>query len=133
MITGFNIDIYGCCVAFAWDTNQKEIDAFLEQCAPTDACLEGIKTYLNEPCAAALTITVDTINIATFFKDEPTNNMVAHELYHVACRVLQPRGIEDEEAWAYLIGYLTEMFYDLYLGKAENVEDISPKAETEDK
>ena len=128
MIKGFSIDIYGCQVAFGWDTNQKEIDAFLDQCAPTDACNEGVKTYLETEMAGALTITVDPINILTLFKDAPTENMVAHEVYHIACRVLQPRGIEDEEAWAYLIGYLTEMFYDLYLDKVET-EDISPKEE----
>ena len=125
MIKGFSIDIYGCQVAFGWDTNQKEIDAFFNESEATDACKEGVKTFLEEPRAAALTINVNPINIVTFFKDEPTNNMVAHEIYHVACRVLQPRGIEDEEAWAYLIGYLTEMFYDLYLDKVET-EDLIP-------
>ena len=124
MIKGFTIDIYGCSIAFGWDTNKKEIDSYLDTCAPTDACNEGVKTYLETDMAGALTITVDPINILTLFKDNPTENMVAHEVYHIACRVLQPRGIEDEEAWAYCIGYITEMFYGLYLDKID-AEDLT--------
>jgi len=130
MIKGFSLDIYGCCISFGWDTNKKEIDAFLEECATTDACRDGIKKYMDEDMAGALTINPDPINVLTLFKDEPTPPMVAHEIFHVACRVLHPRGIEDEEAWAYCIGYITTMFYDLYYDKIET-EDISPSGDTE--
>lgn len=57
----------------------------------------------------------DSTNCIVIFKDTPNNKVVAHELYHVAYRICTLRGIECEEAWAYLIGYLTEMFYDMYL------------------
>ena len=37
-----------------------------------------------------------------------------HSMDHIVYNILKPREIEDEEAWAYCIGYVTEMFYRLY-------------------
>lgn len=126
MIKGFSLDIYNLCISFAWETNPKEIDALLNQCNSTDECREVVKEFFESANGGALTVNTDAMNILSVFKDEPNNAIVAHEIYHIACRVMQPRGIVDEEAWAYLIGYLTEMFYDLYLDKVET-EEVIPK------
>jgi len=126
MITGFSLDIYDCDISFAWDTNEKELRAFLDaNDVPEDRRDEFIANTLGAYVGAVTVGMGDSTNCITVFKCEPNNKVVAHEIFHIAHRVLTLRGIEDEEAWAYLIGYLTEMFYDLYLGKIET-EDISP-------
>ena len=129
MITGFSLDIYDSDISFAWNTNEKELSAFLDK---VDASAENREEFfhkINEDCAGAITVSCGSgTSCITIFKEKPNNTVVAHEIYHIAYRILQPRGIEDEEAWAYLIGYLTEMFYDLYLGN-EEVEDITPEEE----
>lgn len=126
MIKGFSLDIYDCEVSFAWDTNEKELRAFLEANAVPEERRDKFIAIVLGAYVGAVTVALDdSTNCITVFNCEPNNKVVAHEIFHIAYRVLTPRGIEDEEAWAYLIGYLTEMFYDLYLDKIDT-EDISP-------
>ena len=117
MIKGFSLDICGCEVSFAWDTNDKELSAFLDKYELAEDAKQGFFSVLNYVSkASAVTIQIaDTGNVIVVFFGEPNNKDVAHELYHVACRIMEGRGISEEESWAYLIGYLTEMFYSLYL------------------
>ena len=126
MIKGFSLDIYDSDISFAWDTNEKEISAFLDEIEATADNREEFLQEINEDDSGAITVGYGSgTSCITIFKEEPNNKVVAHEIYHIAYRILQPRGIEDEEAWAYLIGYLTEMFYDLYLDKIDT-EDLTP-------
>ena len=37
MIKGFSLDIYDCDIAFAWDTNEKELNGLLDRAEATDA------------------------------------------------------------------------------------------------
>ena len=121
MIKGFNVDIYGCEVSFAWNTHPKELTAFLDKYELTEEAKEQFFSILDDSGrAGAITIQIaDTGNCIVIFFEEPNNKNVAHELYHVACRVMEGRNIKEEESWAYLIGYLTEMFYDLYLEESK--------------
>jgi len=121
MIKGFNVDIYGCEVSFAWNTHPKELSAFLDKYELGEDAKEQFFSILNESSkAGAITIQIaDTVNNIVVFFEEPNNKVVAHELYHVACRIMEDRNIKEEESWAYLIGYLTEMFYDLYLEESK--------------
>lgn len=132
MITGFSLDIYDSDISFAWDTNEKELSAFLDKIEAAAEDREEFLQKVNEDKTGAITVCYGGrgTSCITVFNVEPNNKVVAHEIFHITHKVLAPRGIEDEEAWAYLIGYLTEMFYDLYLGKVET-EDISPKEDKE--
>ena len=126
MIKGFSLDIYDCEISFAWDTNEKELRAFLEaNDVPEEKRDEFIANTLSVYAGAVTVGMGESTNCITVFNCEPNNKVVAHEIFHIAHRVLTPRGIEDEEAWAYCIGYITEMFYDLYLDKVET-EDLTP-------
>lgn len=130
MIKGFSLDIYDCEVSFAWDTNRKELEAFLDQVEDTEEKKqEFFNNVYGEKVGAVTVCYGGGTNCITIFHDEPNNKVTAHEIYHIAYRILSVRGIEDEEAWAYLIGYITEMFYDLYLDKVET-EEINPEFET---
>lgn len=119
MITGFSLDIYDSDVSFAWNTNEKELNAFFDKVEASEEYREMFWDEYNQNKIGALTTSYSDTNMFVVFRDEPNNKVVAHELFHVANNILKPRGIEDEESWAYLIGYLTEMFYDLYLGKED--------------
>ena len=114
MIKGFSLDIYDCDIAFAWDTNEKEITALLDRAeTPEDLRKEFFDT-IGERDLQAVTVAMGTKLIAIVFKCEPKEKVVAHEIFHAAYRCLHPRGIEDEESFAYAIGHITEMFYELY-------------------
>ena len=125
MIKGFSLDIYDSDVTFAWDTNEKELNAFFDQVDAPQEYRDMFWEEYNQSKVGALTTGYSATNMFVVFRDKPNNKVVAHELFHVVYNVLHHRGIEDEEAWAYLIGYLTEMFYDLYLDNVKT-DDISP-------
>jgi len=40
-----------------------------------------------------------------------THNTIAHEMYHAATRICEDREIKDEEAKAWLVGYVTGEMY----------------------
>ena len=116
MITGFPIDIYDCAVCFAIDTNPKELDAFFDEIGLPEDGRQSFKDQFERPDMKleALTCNFGTPNYLIVFNSEPSPKAVAHEIFHAAYQILNPRGIEDEEAFAYLIGHITEMFYDAY-------------------
>jgi len=115
MITGFSLDIYDSDISFAWNTNEKELTAFLDKIEATQEERDEFFRRVNNGNTGAISVCYgDSGSSITIFNSEPSFKAVAHEIYHIAYRILKPRGIEDEEAWAYLIGYITEMFYDLY-------------------
>ena len=128
MITGFSLDIYDSDISFAWDTNTKELDAFLDKLEATPEMREAFYNNVGDEKIGAVTFSYgDSTDCMVIFRERPSHKIVAHELYHVAYRILKQRGIEDEEAWAYLIGYLTEMFYDVYPNELDNKETETKK------
>ena len=46
-----------------------------------------------------------------FAKNKLSHNLVAHEIYHLGCSIMKTTNISDEEATAWLIGYITGMLY----------------------
>ncbi len=48
-----------------------------------------------------------------FKKKKPSINTIAHEASHLAYEILYSRGVNDEEARAYLTGYLVEQIVNL--------------------
>lgn len=40
-----------------------------------------------------------------------THNTIAHEVFHIAIRITQARGIKEEEARAWVAGYVSEGVY----------------------
>lgn len=131
MIKGFSLDIYDSDISFAWDSNPKEIEAFFEQAGATEEARKEAMDVLSQGDTGAMTICYSATNIIVVFKEEPTHKVVAHEIYHVAHRIMTPRLIEDQEAWAYLIGHLTEMFYGLH-DETIDTEQILPTSENDE-
>lgn len=60
------------------------------------------------------------VDISNYFlvlhKNFLTHNTIAHEIYHAAVRITEDRDVTDEEAQAWLTGYITEVVYK-YLDK----------------
>ena len=122
MVTGFSLDIYDCDIVFAWDTNEKELNELLDRAGATDDDRKNFFDHIKERDLQAVTVAMGTTLVAIVFKCEPTEKVVAHEIFHAAYRCLNPRGIEDEEAYAYAIGHITGMFYELYRTETEKTE-----------
>ena len=56
-------------------------------------------------------------------KDKLTINLISHEVYHLAIRILTNINITDEESTAWLVGYLTETIYKVLRQKNYNIKD----------
>ena len=84
--------------------------------------IETLEKRQKEGCFAT-TYHLESNDIIIFFaqpsipKESPANfhNYIAHEIFHATSYVMQtinmPLGEDSEEAFAYLIGYITEQFY----------------------
>jgi hypothetical protein len=46
-----------------------------------------------------------------FHKDFLTHNTIAHEIFHAAVRITEDRDVTDEEAQAWVAGYLSAVVY----------------------
>lgn len=55
-------------------------------------------------------------------KDKLTINLISHEVYHLAVRILTNINITDEESTAWLVGYLTETIYKVLRQKNYNIK-----------
>lgn len=67
--------------------------------------------------AEGILITVDIDNYYVVFDTEYlSHNTIAHELYHAVVKITEDRDIVEEEAQAWLMGYLSEEVYN-YLQK----------------
>lgn len=65
----------------------------------------------NEGCVFENT----TNNIFKYYvalsKNFINHNLIAHETFHLASKIMENCGIQNEEATAWLIGYLTDLIY----------------------
>ena len=94
MVTGFSLDIYDCDIVFAWDTNDAELNEILNRAETPDDLRKEFFDTIGEKDLQAVTVAMGTRMIAIVFKCEPTEKVVAHEIFHAAYRCLHPRGIE---------------------------------------
>ncbi len=57
-----------------------------------------------------------------FHKDFLTHNTIAHEIYHATVRISEDRDVTDEQAQAWLAGYITGMVYEFLEKKKVQVK-----------
>ena len=119
MIKGFDIDIYNCFVTFVWDATEQELLEFFRNNPqiPEEYRDEMIEIFRKRNCDA-FTGPLSYSDVITIFMSDTSHRTVAHEIYHLCHLIMTKRGIQDEEAWAYLIGYITEKYYKLKEGDA---------------
>lgn len=126
MIKGFDIDLYNCFVTFVWDSNEWELTSFFNENPqiPEEYKNEMITIFRKRDCDA-FTGPLSYSDVITIFMSDTSPRTVAHEIYHLCHLIMTKRGIQDEEAWAYLIGYVTENYYKLKEGKNEVKEETT--------
>lgn len=56
-------------------------------------------------------------------EDKLSINLISHEVYHLAVRILTDINITDEESTAWLVGHLTETIYKVLRQKNYNIKD----------
>lgn len=57
-----------------------------------------------------------------FVAGKLSHNLVAHEVYHLACRLMRDVNINDEESVAWLLGYVTENIYKVLKAKNYKID-----------
>ncbi len=120
MIKGFDIDLYNCFVTFVWDSNEAELMSFFDMNPqiPEEYKDEIVTIFRKRDCDA-FSGPLSCSDVITIFISDTSYRAVAHEIYHLCHLIMTKRGIQDEEAWAYLIGYVTEKYYELKEEKDE--------------
>jgi hypothetical protein len=58
-----------------------------------------------------------------YVEDKLSTNLISHEIYHLATRILKDINIEDEESTAWLVGHLTEKIYRVLRQKNYNIKE----------
>lgn len=121
MIKGFNkvviIDIYNTGILFSVNQSDKKLTKIIkdyefpdEQKVIDDIFDEkGNHTYTHKDGSII-------IRLIDFDFDSLSYGVLAHEIFHAADILLEHKGLilteGSEEAYAYLIGYITKEFYD---------------------
>lgn len=120
MIKRIHIPIYNVDVIMMSNPRSGEISHFMETNnieLPLDDRSE-LKDAIGKVVSDAIngfTMRCIDANLIMCVDDSKHRGTVAHEIFHVAQRVLNSRGVEmgeDGESYAYLIGWLTEKFYE---------------------
>ena len=111
-----DVDIYKRSVVFSICQTEKQIRQELSK-HPVDD-LDGLISAINPNNAGkyyAITAT-HSGDVYVFFNPNGMNKgTIAHEIFHATCYITKHIGLpltaESEEAYAYLLGYITVEFY----------------------
>lgn len=119
MIKYQTIDIYGITVVFLVEPTKVEFELMYHdnvERIDDDEYKQMYKDiFENEKCGGFTTL----LNKGSFVccvKEALNHNYIAHEIGHLAIRVLWSRGIEikddNDEPFTYLVGWLTGLYYE---------------------
>lgn len=116
MIKIVKLEIYRVSVIFLVEVDKKEIDLFYYEnhIRMTDKERDYLYDDLENESNGGSAILTDEGSVIVHIKDGDDINTIAHEIFHAANFVLTRAGVKHEgtaEAWAYLIGHLTECYY----------------------
>lgn len=126
MVYQLDIDLIRAQVVFLIETTTAEFDRLYYDNVTriTDEEYKEIKREIENPkLSDGYTGMLDNGTVIIFLRHKFAEGAITHEMIHAAYKLLKVRGFEldDEEAWAYLGGYLTEKYYE-YL--RENDPDL---------
>jgi hypothetical protein len=99
------ISTYNCNLVFVvTDLLKKESEKIFKKYSINEEYDEGENEGISiSPDFANYFLLIDIIYL--------THNTIAHEIHHSVLRITKDRGIEDEEAQAWLCGFLSEEIY----------------------
>lgn len=116
MINSFDIDIFKTSILFVVGNDEKEITNFYYKNVvkmTSEELNEIIEAMRGNHCDG-LTMQTDSCLYIVWIDNANDEEIIAHEIFHVANKILMERGFNhdaDDEPWAYLIGYITRLFY----------------------
>ena len=129
MIFQIDIPIYNSNVLMFVEPTQEEFDELLSdennRNKLTDEELENIFKELDGPYMG-YTRRLSKGGQIMLLKEKSNPIYYVHELFHVANNVLQGCGVtldEDGEAYAYLVGWLVNQYYNVVLLGARNKKE----------
>ena len=131
MIKIVNIPIYKTTVVLVTETSEEEWTEFYKLYSDKiteDDNLCILKDIRYPDSCNGSTITLDKGDYVVFVRNKDREGDVAHEIFHAANKILCSRGVHHEsdgEAWAYLIGYITEEYYSMIKGESDDVFIVS--------
>ena len=134
MIKILDLPIYHTTVVMMAESSPREWEEFyhLYEDKLTESDFKDMLYDIqNKYTCNGFTRCLDKGDYAFYIRYKEYYGDIAHEIFHVANKILCKCGVfheADGEAWAYLIGYITEQFYDMLEGKSENVFTTSHKA-----
>lgn len=105
---------------FSIGESDKKLSRILKKRIPKSAyqcCIEDEKLLHFGTMDLARTIMVtDGGQTIIRFGKNPSHSTVAHEIFHAVeflmIKLNMPLSLQNDEAWAYLIGYITGEYYD---------------------
>jgi hypothetical protein len=65
----------------------------------------------NEGCVFENTTSTIYMYYVTLSKKFLSHNLIAHETFHLSSKIMENIEVQNEEAMAWLIGYLTDLIY----------------------
>lgn len=120
MIKEINVPIYNCTVYLLASPTKKEISKWVNSVKELNFLdkddVRDLYKWLSDPEKGALgqTMSADGIYYIACVRYKNDYDTMAHEIFHVADKILSERGVEkgeQGEAYAYLIGYITGKVY----------------------
>ena len=117
MIYQLDIDLIRANVIFLIEPTLAEFDRLYYDNVTriTDAEYKDIREEIENPeLSDGYTRLLNCGTAIVYLRHKYAEGSFTHEIIHAAYKLLKVRGfdLDDEEAWAYLGGYLTEKYYD---------------------
>lgn len=106
----FRLPIYPCALVISTGASNKKLKKFLKK-----KKIKFGKYFKGETSEGRATTLNNGWIIIRFLKKHPTHETVSHEIFHVVNHVMNyiemPFDNANDEAFAYLTGYITELVY----------------------
>ena len=134
MIKILDLPIYNTTAVMMAESSPREWEEFYhlyEDKLTEDDFKEMLYDIQNKSTCNGFTRCLDKGDYAFFIRYKEYEDDIAHEIFHVANKILYSRGVyheADAEAWAYLIGYITKEFYAMLRGESEDIFTASSPA-----
>ncbi len=119
------VDVYQTSVCYCIGINEKELKELKDNSSNKfndeiyNDCLKDITD--KDSCDGFAATMLDGTQLMYIRKGfEKDWRIISHEIFHVANKILCDRGVthdESGEAWAYLIGYLSDEYNKIIKGK----------------
>lgn len=113
-----SIDIYNIDILFVVSSKQ-ELEQALKKHLDKEEAEDAYNVMIKDIGDNTLgrSASLNSGQIVLYVKNADDKGTIAHEIFHIACYIMERAGIslchESDEAYAYLIGYITNKVNDI--------------------